>query len=192
MTRVTTGQSKKRLNPQLRWPPCPRTRTCQGSLPPDVRHPGADGRPVDVPSDLCGTAVAGMSARALPGAGAKGHVRIETAGRNALASASVRGESAPRRCSNPSARPDEHDPFRSPTSSTQPLGNSGPRPGVLQAALEIFLFLRAIPPLCFPFRQSQHYSHPRLRKASRFTPGGAYQPSAPYRAPMLNATSLFP
>ena len=37
-----------------------------------------------------------------------------------------------------------------------------------------------------------HYSHPRSRNASRTTPGGAYQPSAPYRAPMLNATSLFP
>ena len=39
---------------------------------------------------------------------------------------------------------------------------------------------------------SSHYSHPRSRNASRSTPGGAYQPSAPYRAPMLNATSLFP
>ena len=37
-----------------------------------------------------------------------------------------------------------------------------------------------------------HYSHPRSRNASRSTPGGAYQPSAPYRAPMLNAASLFP
>ncbi len=36
------------------------------------------------------------------------------------------------------------------------------------------------------------YSHPRSRKASRSTPGGAYQPSAPYLAPRPNARSLFP
>ena len=38
----------------------------------------------------------------------------------------------------------------------------------------------------------QYYVHPRSRNASRSTPGGAYQPSTPYRAPMPNATSLFP
>ena len=36
------------------------------------------------------------------------------------------------------------------------------------------------------------YTHPRSRKASRSTPGGAYQPSAPYLAPRPNASSLFP
>ena len=36
------------------------------------------------------------------------------------------------------------------------------------------------------------HSHPRSRKAVRSTPGGAYHPSGPYRAPSLNASSLFP
>ena len=36
------------------------------------------------------------------------------------------------------------------------------------------------------------YSHPRSRKPARSTPGGAYQPSAPYLAPRRNASSLFP
>ena len=36
------------------------------------------------------------------------------------------------------------------------------------------------------------YSHPRSLKAERSTPGGAYHPPAPYRAPSFIATSLLP
>jgi hypothetical protein len=36
------------------------------------------------------------------------------------------------------------------------------------------------------------YSHPRSLKAERSTPGGAYHPPEPYRAPSLIATSLLP
>ena len=36
------------------------------------------------------------------------------------------------------------------------------------------------------------HSHPRSRKAARSTPGGAYHPFGPYRAPSRKASSLFP
>ena len=36
------------------------------------------------------------------------------------------------------------------------------------------------------------YSHPRSLKAERSTPGGAYHPLEPYRAPSFIATSLLP
>ena len=36
------------------------------------------------------------------------------------------------------------------------------------------------------------YSHPRSPNAERSTPGGAYHPAEPYRAPSFIATSLLP
>ena len=65
---------------QLRGPPCPRARPCQGSLPPDVRHPGADGRPVDAPPGLSGRLRPCHAGTPPLGGGAKSHVRIATAG----------------------------------------------------------------------------------------------------------------
>ena len=130
---------------QLRWPPCPRARPCQGLLPPDVRHPGADGRPVDAPSDLSGTAPPSPAHRRGSSSGRRAQKAVCTLKRrvqNVLASAPLRGESAPRRRSTPPAGPEDHDPFRWPTSSPQPLGKSAPRRGVLQAALLIRRFRR--------------------------------------------------
>ena len=38
----------------------------------------------------------------------------------------------------------------------------------------------------------RRYSHPRSPNAERSTPGGAYHPAEPYRAPSFIATSLLP
>ena len=63
-------------------------------LPPDVRHPGADGRAADGPSDLSGVSVTGTLASL--GRGSKSHVRTATGGTESCAciGTGLHGESA--------------------------------------------------------------------------------------------------
>ena len=129
-----------RAEGQLRWTPCPRARPCQSLLPRDVRHPGADGRPIGAPSDLNLTfgSVPVMPEYASLDGGTVSRARTAAPGhecdRNGPRSRQIGSPTVAMRHVEPSIRPIVRVTFDQPLPSYRTPGMNAPCPRVLQVA----------------------------------------------------------